>query len=288
MPEEPRVASDYSSDIVEISKSSLLELAVALKKYLDSLVLVGGWVPYFLLEKWRNKESDFKHVGSIDIDFVIDPIKISEEDYATIVELIMKRGYKPRKDRFGNLIHFSFEKYIKSNGKEHRMQVDFLSFEYNSRKRRHRKVQRDLFARTLHGAEIAFDHCFEHELEGNLLNNGEAKIKIKIADVVGCIALKGLVVGERYKEKDAYDIYSIIKNYKDGPKSVAEEFKPHLQNTIIQEALKNIKEKFEKESSAGVSWVVNFIAPIIESDKRRLQTDAFMQVSEFLKLLGVR
>lgn len=74
-----RVDSSYSSPIVDASMSALLELSMGLRSFSDALVLVGGWVPYFLLRDHRASDSDFEHVGSIDIDLVVDHDKIGSD-----------------------------------------------------------------------------------------------------------------------------------------------------------------------------------------------------------------
>jgi hypothetical protein len=74
--------------------------------YRDALVLIGGWAPYLILRKFgepgdfargdfdpRDFATGFAHVGSIDIDFVVDPAAIDADQYATIVELLLTRGY---------------------------------------------------------------------------------------------------------------------------------------------------------------------------------------------------
>ena len=81
-----------------------------LKGYKNSIVLVGGWVPYFLLQKFQ-KDIEFKHVGSVDIDLVIDPDLIKSGVYETIVGIIVRNGYAQRKDKHGNPLEFSFERY---------------------------------------------------------------------------------------------------------------------------------------------------------------------------------
>lgn len=92
-----RLSGDYSEGLTSASMSALLELAVTLRSYQDSIVLVGGWVPYFLIEKFGR--GDFSHVGSIDIDLTVDPDKVDREAYNSILELIIKRGYRNRTDR---------------------------------------------------------------------------------------------------------------------------------------------------------------------------------------------
>ncbi len=43
-----RTAQSYGPGVTGASKSVLLELLTILRAYRDSLVLVGGWAPYFL------------------------------------------------------------------------------------------------------------------------------------------------------------------------------------------------------------------------------------------------
>lgn len=70
---EKRLRSSFLSDISAVSKSVLLELMTILGAYRDALVLVGGWVPYFLIENHKRPGDEFEHVGSIDIDLAVDP-----------------------------------------------------------------------------------------------------------------------------------------------------------------------------------------------------------------------
>jgi len=88
-----RLSTAYGADIVSSSRSALLELALTLRSYDDALVLVGGWVPFFLVEEAQRGRDAFRHVGSIDIDFVVDADLVGEDEYATIVQLLNRRGW---------------------------------------------------------------------------------------------------------------------------------------------------------------------------------------------------
>jgi len=107
-----RYASDYSIDITKISFSYLLELVATLGEYHDSLVLIGGWVPYFILQNFKRPTVEFNHIGSIDIDLAVDPKLFSEglDKYRTIIEHIERLGYSQRKDRLNDIIPSSFVK----------------------------------------------------------------------------------------------------------------------------------------------------------------------------------
>lgn len=282
-----RYISDYSVDTTKLSFSYLLELMATLREYYDSLVLIGGWVPYFVLEHFKNPSVEFTHIGSIDIDLAVDPKLFSKglDKYRTIIEHIEKLGYTQRKDKLNNIIPSSFTKYTKERVD---IQVDFLtSFDVNVGKtKRHLTVQPDLMARRAKGCDVAFRHNWECPLKGSLPGNGEIKLKLKIANIVSGIVMKGYALGERLDGKDSYDIYAMITYYKNGPPSVAEEFKPYIKEPLISNSIKIIDENFESLKSNGPARAGYFLYPNDEAMRERAITDAYMNVREFLRLLG--
>ncbi len=225
-----RTAGDYQDGITAASRSGLAEVMTALGAYRDALVLIGGWAPYLILEQQGAQgvfQADafqgdafhvgFVHVGSIDIDFVVDPDLVDTDQYATIVQLLEDRGYAPCADS-----RYQFEKTIRSqqDGQEDVIRVDFLTprpLPGQGRSHRHRQVQNDLHARSLEGAEVALTHWFWYELDAQLPDGAQTRVRLKVVDVVGALALKGLAIGDRYVEKDAYDIYALCAHYRGGP-----------------------------------------------------------------------
>lgn len=77
---KPRTAGDYEEDVTAASRVGLAEIMTVLGAYRESLVLIGGWAPYLI------------------IDFVVDPAVIDADRYATIVESLLDRDYEPVKD----------------------------------------------------------------------------------------------------------------------------------------------------------------------------------------------
>lgn len=287
-----RGLGQFKGGIAEISKSVILELMSILGAYRNALVLVGGWAPYFLLDRFGKTDSGFQHVGSIDIDIVVNPHVVSKEEYATIVELMEKRGYTQRVDSKGRLQPYIFEReVILPSGKREIVEVDFLGPEYGGtgRSHRHQRIQPDLLARKARGSDIVFDHYFEYELKGKLPSGAENTVRIRVADVVACLTMKGVVLGGRYKEKDAYDIYSVISYYKNGPGEVAYEIKLHLSNKLVRESISVIAEKFKSMKSVGPRWVADFLlgpeGATPAGNRDMVITDAYMRVQEFLNKL---
>ncbi|MGQ9586958.1 MAG: hypothetical protein ACUVT7_01055 [Thermoplasmata archaeon] len=264
--------------------SGLLELFVTLGAYRRALVLAGGWVPYFLLRDCTAADIGAKHVGSIDIDLVVDPSMVGANEYATIVELIARRGWVPSRTSL-----FSFEKSIPSpvDGRLHRINVDFLAPEPSliTGKHRHTEVQEGLKARAMAGAELALSHRIEIAIEGHLPGGGEVRTRLQMADVVGFIGTKGLALGERYSEKDAYDLFSVVENFGSGPEEIAASMEPFLGDPLMFMAIENIREKFGTRDSAGCEWVAAFFPELDGEGRQLMATRAFMVVSRFLEAL---
>ncbi len=278
----PRFVADFNSQLTQASRSALLELARALKPYSGALVLVGGWVPYLLIENHLRPKNPFTHVGSIDIDLVVDPDRIGEDEYRTIVETIADIGWKVIEGK-----RFSFLRTVPcADGASRDIQVDFLSPEMEGpgKKHRHRLIQPDLQARTMRGAELALTHQEVRRLSGTLPGGAETTVEFLMLDVVGCLGTKGIALGERYKHKDAYDIVSVLDDYGNGISEIARLVKPFANEPLVGEALRVVAEKFRNERSEGPIWYSEFLGG--DGAVRATNTQrAFQLAAEFLRLL---
>ena len=279
----------YSPSIIEASKSVLVELLRCLGTYRQHLVLVGGWAPYFILERFGKEK---RHCGSIDVDFALNPELIDKEVYMTIVETIKRRGYAPYVNESGDEVPFRFFRNVKSpfDSKEHKIEVDFLT-EPETVTILHRplfQVQKDLQAIIMPGCGVMFRHNFEHKIEAVLPDNGLASISAKVADVTGILTMKGLALEGRYKEKDPYDIYSVVKFFKRGPVGVALQVRRHLKEPTVGKALEIIKEKFETLRSEGPFQVARFMAPTMEEERTRVQAEVYVTMKRFIEKLRLK
>ncbi|MBE0511696.1 hypothetical protein IBX38_01450 [Candidatus Bathyarchaeota archaeon] len=276
----------YSRSIIEASKSVLVELLRCLGMYKQHLVLVGGWAPYFILERFGRER---RHCGSIDVDFALNPALIDKEVYMTIVETIKRRGYASHVDELGNEVPFRFFRSVMSpfDNKEYKIEVDFLT-EPETVSILHRpllQVQRDLQAIIMPGCGVVFHHNFAHKIEGVLPDNGLASVSVKVADVTGILTMKGLALEGRYKEKDPYDIYSVVKFFKRGPTGAALQVRRHLKEPIVGKALEVIKEKFKTLKSEGPFQVSRFMAPTKEEERTRIQAEVYTTMKRFVEKL---
>ncbi len=281
-PEGVRTKLSFGGSIAEISLSHLLELMLMLKSYKEGLVIVGGWTPYFLLQKFQSKAVEFQHAGSIDIDIAIDPSVIDETQYSNLSDLLLAREYKPNPKS-----EFSYIKTVNTELGERQIVVDFLApYEGGTGKQhRNQRVQNDFLARKAKGADLAITNKIEVTYEGHLPNGSIASATFYIADIVAILAMKGYVLGERLKEKDAYDIYSLVMYYKNGVESIVEEVKPFVAHELMQESLKNLQEKFKTRDWVGAALVADFFKDEGEEREERM-TQAYLQVKRLLELLN--
>ena len=101
------------------------------------------------------------------------------------------------------------------------------------RGRRHRKVQENLPARATAHLEMAFQWNEPLQLEVELPERGgRVSTTLQLASLPAMVGLKGLALGERYKEKDAYDLYALARYYGSGIQEVIALLKPHVQDAF--------------------------------------------------------
>lgn len=148
-------------------------------------------------------------------------------------------------------------------------------------------VQKNQNARILDSASLAFDHNIVRTLNGLLPNNAETRVTFKMSDVVGCIGTKSIALGNRYKNKDAYDLVSLVNHYGTGIEEVAFMFTGSLGDKLVQESLAKLKEKFKTQQSEGPILYAEFMQAIEGAGKEAYVQRAYMVVNELLSLLKV-
>ena len=267
--------SDYTAEAVEAAHSVLLELSRLLGEYQDSVVIVGGWVPELLLN-----QAPHQHVGSIDVDIALDYHKLKEVGYKTILQLLLARGYQPSEQPF------IFFRTVQLGEQTFEVEVDFLAGEYSGTARGHRtqKVQ-DMRPRQARGCDLAVSLATEVTLSGTLPGGGKDTTTVRVASIVPFLVMKAMALAGRLMEKDTWDIYYCLRHYPGGIDKLADEFQPHLENRLVQEALAKIAEKFASPEHVGPKHVADFSDSADPEERARLQRDAFERVNALISRL---
>jgi hypothetical protein len=269
--------TDYNQIAVKAAYSVLIEIVRILGDYKDNIVLIGGWVPQFL---FQNKGES--HTGSIDVDLALDHKRITDDAYKSIHDLLLERKYKQGKQPF------IFHRTVNIEGITIKVQIDLLSGEYEGtgKSHRHQRVQ-VMRARKVRGCDLAFDDPIEVTIEGVLPSGAIDSATIRVASIVPFLIMKAIVLDERMKEKDAYDIYYCLKQYSDKLDDLVAEFRPHLKNGLVQEGLAKLAKNFKSEEYTGPKFVTAFEEITDEEDRIQMERDAFERVNYLLQELGI-
>ena len=268
---------DYTKEAVEAARSVLLEVMHVLGAFQKDIAVVGGLVPDFIIP-------GKPFVGSLDIDLALNHKNLTDVGYKTICELLLDRGYIQQKDK-----PFTFLRNVPVNDGAITVAVDLLSGEYEGtgKSHRHQKIQ-DTVARKARGCDLVFEvPAIEIELRGELPGGGIDSAIIKVASVVPFVVMKSMALGDRLKEKDAWDIYFVLRNYPSGPDAIVKEFEPYSDHGLVKEGLKILCGKFESEKHAGPKMVADFAEIEDQEERERIQRDSFEHVNFLLEKLGV-
>lgn len=268
---------NYSAEIVEAARSVQLEVMRILGEYRDAIVIVGGWVPELLMPN-----AEEKHIGSSDVDLALNHRRISESGYKTILEHLISHGYERGEQPF------TFERTAVIGGQEILVEVHFLAGEYAGTGKRHR-TQRvlDMQPRKARGVDLAFIMPRKITIRGSLPEGGDDVVEIQVASIPSFLVMKGMALKDRMKEKDAWDIYYCVRYYPAGGEALIKELRPMLGNNLVQEALRNIAEKFSAPSAIGPIHVVNFEEIEDVPERELIQRDVYERINHLLAALGL-
>jgi hypothetical protein len=228
-------------DNVAACKSVLIEVLTVLAKDLDKLAVVGGWVPELLFP-------DRGHIGSLDVDLALDARALKPLAYESIKKKLLAAGYEQEADmpnRFFRPIR----------GTQLQVKVDLITGEFPeiTPTGTHIPIQ-EMPVWKARGVDLAFTFQQEVAVEGVLPDGGHNRVTARMPTIPAFLCIKAITLNERKKEKDAYDICFCIDNYPGRYKPLAAEFRGKLDNRLIGEGIRILKDKFARLDSIGPVW----------------------------------
>ena len=262
--------------VTEATRQVLMEVFKILEDFHESLILVGGWVPIMIIP-----ESEDKHVGTIDVDLVINDKSLNETGSETIEDILLANEYQHGAEpgRYFKNLNIDRVPIV--------VPVDFLTSEQRFIPKNEFFDITGIHAITSPGAELSFEVNEKITLDGNLPDGSHYSTVIKSAGIVALIVMKAHAMDIRKKSKDAYDIWFCLANYPGDRESIAEAFRPHVGQKSVRTALSLLAKFFSAVDERGPLDVVN------EDDSREtdyrafLQQDAYQRVQALLDSLGL-
>lgn len=279
MPEKPSFANEYPKEQTELVRQTCLYVATKLGDLLDELVVVGGLVPSLLIPEESIPRGEDIHVGTMDLDLGLSLALLNADRYEELTARLRRAGFKPDVNEAGNP---TFQRWKIVPSGQVKVTVDFVIpptlDQDEGGKIRH--IEKDFAAVITPGLHLAFRDRQKFFLSGSTILGEKANREIWVCGPGAFVVLKALAFGTRGENKDAYDLYYVIRNYGSGVDDVLKHLNPILHEQETQNAFKILRRDFYEPDGVGPRRVAEFLyaAP---SDE--LQADVAGFVREFLR-----
>lgn len=272
--DELKSSLDYSEGQKEAAHRVLIELINLFDEYRDDIRIVGGWVPDLMFPGEG-------HIGSVDVDILINHRKLQDTGYLTMSKILLKHGYTEHPEKY-----FSFVKQVRIDGVTYDVDVDILAGMYGgTRKEKRSQHVQGIKALKATGGDFAFHFAPQNiKIEARRPDGAVEVAKVNVVAVVPYLVMKTAAMG-RGKAKDAYDIYFLIKHYGGGVSEIGKLFEGYTGIQTIVEMKEKLSDKFQSPEHAGPVDVANFLDLEDDDEKELVKRDAYEQIRAFLKFL---
>lgn len=256
MPSKPAHADGYDFAQVDRVKSTCLYLATKLGDLMPDLVVIGGLVPSLLIDQQSLPAGSSTHVGTMDLDLGLAFAMVDDERYQDVVDRLRSAGFEPDENDAGVATRQRWR--IASPP----VTVDFLiepAGDSEAKAGRLFPLTKDWAAIIAPGLHLAFVNKHAIELTGKTIMGESAAREIHVCGAGAFVVLKSLALRIRGENKDAYDLFYLLRNYGDGVASIANELKPLLNDDIAARAMGYLREDFATTDSIGPRRVAEFL-----------------------------
>lgn len=235
--DKPRTIEGYNSDITEECIRVLITLLRGLGPWRQSVYLVGGLAPRYLVG--ANPPEIPEHVGTLDVDLVVD-LKILRETeaYKTLDKNLKRIGFERATNEKGAKLSWRWQ--IQTD-KGHRILLEFLADDLGISGGRVEPLPTKgrISALNIPHASLVFDFYDESIESVQLLgDNGIAEERIRHVNIVSHVCLKAFAFDDRNERKDAYDLCYCLEYT--STNHVVESFRGALQSNRRKEILEAI------------------------------------------------
>ena len=278
MPEKPTTAAGYPPDQVARVKATCLYLATKLGDLMPELVVVGGLVPSLLIDQQNLPENVTPHVGTLDLDLGLAFALVGEARYQEVAQRLRNAKFTPDRNDEGQPTR---QRWRISDPA---VAVDFLIEPQNPAAKPGSvfPLTKDWAAIIAPGLHLAFKNDRMVTLSGKTIigERVEPGRDIRVCGAGAFIVLKALAFRIRGENKDAYDLFYLLRNYGRGVSDVVAELRPLLADASATKAMEYLRGDFQDPDSTGPRRVAEFLYGRPDADT---QADAVGFVRQLLE-----
>ncbi len=243
---KPKLLSGYDADIAAECERVLVTLFRGLGPWKDSVFLVGGLAPRYLVK--ARPPNVPPHAGTGDIDVVIDVGILADTNaYRTLEANLKEMGFTRASNEKGAIVNW---RWRMETDRGLGIILEFLADNPNVQGGALQELPTDsnVTAINIPHASIVFDLHDRVELTAELLAGcGRATETIPHADIVSFTCLKAFAFDHRNERKDAHDLIYCLEYAETGWGEVIAKFKDALagqHEAVVRKALTILRNRF--------------------------------------------
>ena len=278
MPDKPSSSDGYGFEQLQGVHRTCLYMAARLGDLLDEIVVVGGLVPYLLIDQENLPAGLEPHAGTMDLDMGLAAAILDRERYRELGRRLRDAGFEPEVNEQGNRRLQTW-----TTGTAHPVTVDFLipPIEETDQGGDLRHLESDLAAIVTPGLELAFRDRRRVELAGRIPSGAWVTREIPVCGPGAFTVLKALAFGRRAENKDAYDLFYVWSGV--GVPGVAESLAPLRPDSYIDAALSVIERDFRRHDGIGPVGTARFLTRELDEN---IQADVVGHAQALLRFMG--
>jgi len=256
MADKPKRASEYTSEQVALVRATCLYVATKFGDLMDEVVVVGGLVPSLLIDQGALPEGTAVHVGTMDLDVGLKLALLAEGRYRTLTERLRDAGFAQDQTEEGRPTRQRWRVTGLAS-----VTVDFLIQPSLATDQggELRDIEKDFAAVIAPGLKLAFQDRRRVRIEGRTIFGEKATREIWVCGPGAFVVLKALAFLGRGENKDAYDLYYLVRNFGADVEDVAACLRPLLGDDDAQRALQVLRDDFLDHEGVGPRRVAEFL-----------------------------
>jgi hypothetical protein len=248
---KPESASGYTKEVTENCERVLVTLLRGLGPYKNSVYLIGGLAPRYLVSKLPPGKTP--HAGTGDVDIVVELQMLADTDaYHSLEQNLKQLGFERAENEKGEKQSWRWQ--TKTEGGTSII-LEFIADdpETSGGKVKPLPTEGNISALNIPHSSMVFDHYEEKEIRAQLLgDNGIAIERVRHADLVSFTCLKAFALDQRHERKDAHDLVFCIEHADGGLEAVASKFQSAMKGKhgkVVQEVLGILRKRFADDGT---------------------------------------